>query len=102
MRRQSDFGRWVRRMNFLLFPYTQYPLLYTLCLRCGSLLPIGEELLLAFVSQRMLEQLLEDFVRHGRDVCAHARGFDYVNRMAQAGGQHLGLPTVVVINLDDV
>ena len=36
-----------------------------------------------------------------RDVRAHARGFDDVNRMTQTGREYFGLPVILIVNLDD-
>src|SRR4030095_15314640 len=67
-----------------------------------TLCPVCQKLRLSFVSQRMIEKLIDYLERHRRDVCAHARSFDHVNRMAQTRSKHLRLPTIVLIDLDDV
>ena len=72
------------------------------CLSRGGLLPIREELFLPFISQRMLEELLKYFVRHRGDVRAHARRFDYVDRMSQARRQHFRLPFIVVVDFNNL
>src|SRR5258706_15827590 len=50
----------------------------------------------------MIKHLIDYFERHGRDVRAHARGFDRVNGMANAGCEHFSWPRIVSIDLDDV
>src|SRR5688500_12143534 len=50
----------------------------------------------------MIEQLIDHLERHGRNVCAETCRFNHVNRMAQARCENFRLPTVVLINLNDV
>src|SRR5215213_5802750 len=50
----------------------------------------------------MIEQLIDHLERYCSNVCAETCRFDHVNRMAQACGENFGLPTVVLVNLDDV
>src|ERR1051326_7845911 len=73
-----------------------------LCFRGSRFLPVRQKLILPFISQRMFEQLLEYFERHGGDIGAHARGFNDVNWMTQTRGQHLSFPFVVIVNLDNL
>src|SRR5687768_9822888 len=49
----------------------------------------------------MTEELFDYFKRHGCNVGTQTSRFDHVNRMAQACGEHLSLPRIVLINLDD-
>ena len=48
----------------------------------------------------MIEQLVDDFVRHRRDICPHPCGLNDMKRVAQAGSQDLGLPLIVAVDLD--
>ena len=50
----------------------------------------------------MLDQLLDHLEGHGSDMCAHARGGDDMDWMADARGQHLCLPVVVTVNFYDL
>src|SRR6266508_2422800 len=68
----------------------------------SALAPVREELCLALVSQRMVEQLINYLKRHGRDVRAHSRRFDHVYGMAHARSQYFSFPIVVPVDLDDV
>src|SRR5690349_17522726 len=55
----------------------------------ATLRPVSQELGLSLVRQGVIEHLVDHFERHRRDVGAHARGFDHVNRMAQTRGENL-------------
>src|SRR6185369_3027456 len=68
----------------------------------STLCPVSQKLRLSLVRQRMIEELIDHLERHRGDVCAHACGLDHVNRVAQTRGEHLSVPTVVLINLNDV
>jgi hypothetical protein len=73
---------------------------------CGCLLedfaPIAEELLQAPVGKRMIEELVDNFERHGSDMGAsHCRGDNVVWR-AERRREDLGLVAVVVVDLDDL
>src|SRR5262245_5609634 len=76
--------------------------------RCDALLfpsalgPIRQELCLALVGQRMIEQLVNHLERHSRDISAESCSFNDVNRMTQARGENFSLPAVVLIDLDDL
>src|SRR5688500_4605885 len=53
----------------------------------AALFPVGQELLKAFVRERVLYKLLHDLVRHGGNIGAEARALHYVYGMAYAGGE---------------
>src|SRR5437660_1220902 len=65
-------------------------------------LPILQELLEADGRERMVEELIDHRGRTGRDVGAHPRGLDDVDRMTAAGDEDLGGELVVVVDLDDL
>src|SRR6185295_1028600 len=67
----------------------------------ATLRPVSQKLGLSLICQRVIEQLVDHLPRDRRDVGAHTRRFDHVNRMAQARREYFRLPTVVVIDLDD-
>src|SRR5687767_12610438 len=71
-------------------------------LRALCLLPVLEEPFQPDVGQRMLEALLDHRGRRGHDIRAHPRRFDDVNRMADAGDEHLGRVLEVVEDVDDL
>src|SRR5262245_25180184 len=68
----------------------------------ATLLPIGQELCLPLIGQRMIEQLVDNLKRHRRDVGAQAGRFDHMNRIPQTRSEHFSLPVVVLIDLDNV
>src|SRR6185503_3321191 len=71
-------------------------------LLASTLTPVGKELRLALVSKRVIKHLVNDLERHGGDVSTHACSFNGMNRVANTCCQHLCLPTVVAIDLNDV
>src|SRR5262245_58046451 len=68
--------------------------------RC--IFPFFEELLEIDVGERMLEALLDHGGRTGHDIGAHPRRLDDVNRVTDAGDQHLGRVFVVVEDVNDL
>src|ERR1043166_967733 len=76
-----------------LFPSTLFP---------SAFGPICQELRLTFVCQRMIEQLVDHFKRHRRNISSHSGCFNDVDWMTQAGGENFCLPAVVLIDLNDL
>src|SRR3972149_8356713 len=72
------------------------------CLDLRGLAGVLQELLYACVGQGVLEHRLEDGVGHGGDVGAGLGGLDYVQRMPEAGGQHLGGHVIAIEYLHDL
>src|SRR3972149_6341594 len=72
------------------------------CLYLRGLAGVLQELLDAGVGQGVLEHRLEYGVGHGGDVGAGPGGLDYVQGMAEAGGQHLRGQVIAVKHLDDL
>ena len=68
----------------------------------AALAPVSQKLRLALISQRMVEQLIDNLEGYRRDIRAHAGRFDYVNRMSHAGRQHFRFPFVVSIDFDNI
>src|SRR3954453_12319937 len=70
---------------------------------CGlSLLPVLQEFLEADAGERMVEQRIDHRRWAGRDVGAHARRFDDVNRVTAARDEDFRGEVVVVVDLDDL
>src|SRR5471032_681943 len=65
-------------------------------------LPVLEKLLQPDGRERVVEQLLDQRRRTCRDVRAHPRGLDHMDRMAAAGDEHLGRELVVVVDVHDL
>src|SRR3990172_4046038 len=72
------------------------------CLDLRGLAGILQEFLYARVGQGVLEHRLEYGVGHGGDVGAGLGPLHYVQRMAEAGGQHLRGHVIAVEYLDDL
>src|SRR5437660_1208203 len=67
-----------------------------------NLFPIFQELLDSFVRERMLQQLIEYFRRHGADIGATEACLDDVHGIADGRDQHLSLEFIVVEDRHDI
>ena len=86
-------------------PAKPYVFLYTTVY--AVLLPkhrpvIRLELLNSLIRQRMFRHLHQHLIGHGGDVRAGSRAVDHVDRIADAGGDDLGLDVVHHKNLRDL
>src|SRR3990167_653694 len=64
--------------------------------------PVCEEPFESNIRERVFQELLEYLVGHGRDVCPHSGGLDYVERVPDARYEHFRFYIVVVEYLYDV
>src|ERR671911_365567 len=67
-------------------------------------LPVLEKRRKPLIGERVLDQLVEDLGRNGRDIGPKPRRLDHVAGMADRGDQHLGGQPVAVVaeDLDDL
>src|SRR6185369_17573328 len=68
----------------------------------ATLRPVSQKLRLSFVRQRVIEELIDHFERHRRNVCAHPSRLDHMNRVPQTRSENFSLPRIVLVNLNDV
>src|SRR5438309_5706859 len=66
-----------------------------------GLLPVVKEPFQAFISERMLEHLINDFGGNGRHMGTGQRGLNHVQRMADGRSQHLCLVIIILVDLHD-
>ena len=67
-----------------------------------ELCPVLQEVFLAYVGERMLDELLEDFEGHRAHISARLGSVHHVQRVTQRGSQNLRPEAVVAIYGDDV